>query len=66
MWDQSSLYATGTIDVMNSSAGGGSDGPIPPWVLGALGAGLIGIASRRIKITDSRCPEAVVATDADG
>jgi len=26
-----------------------TDGPIPPWALGALGVGLVGIASRRLK-----------------
>jgi hypothetical protein len=26
-----------------------TDGPIPLWALGALGAGLVGIASRRLK-----------------
>jgi len=26
-----------------------TDGPIPLWTLGALGAGLLGIASRRLK-----------------
>jgi uncharacterized repeat protein (TIGR01451 family) len=28
---------------------GGKDGPLPLWALGALGAGLIGIASRKLK-----------------
>jgi hypothetical protein len=36
-----------------ASLGGtaGSDGPVPPWALVVLGAGLFGIASRRIKST---------------
>jgi len=34
-----------------AAVGGGpsSDGPMPPWALGALGAGLVGIASRRLR-----------------
>ena len=32
-----------------SGNGGDSDGPLPLWALGALGAGLLGIASRRLK-----------------
>lgn len=32
-----------------STAANSTDGPIPVWALGALGAGLVGIASRRLK-----------------
>ncbi len=41
-----------TIAVTASSSGrsgGTTDGPIPLWALGALGAGLVGIASRRLR-----------------
>ncbi len=33
----------------NNGGGNSSDGPMPPWALGALGVGLLGIASRRLK-----------------
>lgn len=32
-----------------SGAAQATDGPLPTWALGILGAGLIGIASRRLK-----------------
>jgi hypothetical protein len=35
-----------------SAGGAATDGPLPPWALGIFGAGLIGIASRRLR--DSR------------
>jgi alpha-tubulin suppressor-like RCC1 family protein len=45
--------ATITITVTGGGAGGAgsgaTDGPLPLWALGALGAGLMGIASRRLK-----------------
>ena len=37
-----------TLTEVQPSAGGATDGPIPLWALGALGAGLVGIASRRL------------------
>jgi len=33
----------------NSGGGGATDGPLPPWALGMFGAGLVGIASRRLR-----------------
>ena len=44
-WNTTSLYTTGTIMVV----GGSEDGPLPLWAFGALGAGLVGIASRRLR-----------------
>jgi hypothetical protein len=44
--------STITITVTGGSSGSSSnstDGPLPLWALGALGAGLVGIASRRLK-----------------
>lgn len=41
-WTLTEVQASG-------SAGGATDGPIPIWALGALGAGFIRIASRRLK-----------------
>jgi hypothetical protein len=38
-----------TVAVSPPPGSGGADGPLPLWVLGALGAGLIGIASRKLK-----------------
>ncbi len=32
-----------------SGGAGATDGPLPPWALGIFGAGLIGIASRRLR-----------------
>jgi len=52
-WDMSALYTIGTITVENTSAGS-SDGPLPLWALGALGAGLVSIGSRRLKKTAHR------------
>ncbi len=46
VWNTGALYATGTISVTSPP----TDGPLPLWALGALGAGLLGIASRRRKI----------------
>ncbi len=43
--------ATITITVSGGS-GDSTDGPIPLWALGALGAGLLGIAARRLKKAD--------------
>ncbi len=48
-WNTSSLYTTGTILVTSASSGGSSDGPLPFWAFGALGAGIFGIASRRLR-----------------
>jgi len=44
--------ATITITVTGGSSGSSdnsTDGPIPLWAIGALGVGLVGIASRRLK-----------------
>ena len=35
--------------IYGASVPASTDGPLPPWALGALGAGLVGIASRRLK-----------------
>jgi len=46
--------ATIAITVAGGGSGGSensSDGPLPLWAMGALGAGLVGIASRRFKKT---------------
>lgn len=37
------LRPAGSSDASNSS-----DGPMPPWALGALGAGLLGVARARL------------------
>jgi hypothetical protein len=41
--------ATITITVATSGTVGPTDGPLPAWAFGLLGAGLISIASRRLK-----------------
>jgi len=33
----------------NGSGDGGADGPLPLWAIGALGAGLFGVAARRLR-----------------
>jgi uncharacterized repeat protein (TIGR01451 family) len=38
-----------TVAVSPPPGSGGADGPLPLWALGALGAGLIGIAARKLK-----------------
>jgi hypothetical protein len=41
---------TGSVALPSQTTGGGAtDGPIPLWALAALGAGFMGIASRRLK-----------------
>jgi len=35
--------------ISGSSGGGATDGPLPLWAIGALGVGLVSIASRRLK-----------------
>jgi hypothetical protein len=40
---------SGELSDNQSSPGSGGDGPIPLWALAALGATLVGIASRRLK-----------------
>jgi hypothetical protein len=39
-----------------SGGAGATDGPLPPWALGIFGAGLIGIASRRLRKRLSATP----------
>jgi hypothetical protein len=46
-WSTSALYTSGTISVTSQSAN--TEAPLPVWALGALGTGLIGIASRRMR-----------------
>jgi hypothetical protein len=46
-WNTSALYTTGTISVGSSE----SSAPMPLWALGVLGAGFLGIASRRLRKT---------------
>jgi len=48
VWNTSTLYTTGTISVTTAQAAS-TDGPISAWALGVLGAGLVGVASRRLK-----------------
>jgi hypothetical protein len=46
---QNSATVTITVSAAAPDSGASSDGPIPLWALCALGAGLVGIASRRLK-----------------
>jgi uncharacterized repeat protein (TIGR01451 family) len=41
----------------SSGAAPATDGPLPPWALGILGAALIGIASRRLTRRIARVPD---------
>jgi hypothetical protein len=42
---ENSATITITVNVLSPA----TDGPLPPWAMGLLGAGLIGIASRRLR-----------------
>jgi hypothetical protein len=53
VWNTSALYTTGTISVAQQSS---AAAPLPPWALGALGAGLVGLASRSLRANFSRPP----------
>jgi len=51
-YSQQSIVAIGVDNLIytaGSVSSGDSDGPLPLWALCALGAGLVGIASRRLK-----------------
>ncbi len=45
----STMMGSWSVTQSSASATSPTDGPIPLWALGALGAGLMGIASRRLK-----------------
>lgn len=48
--DTPGTAADWTLTVAPAS-GGPTDAPLPPWALGALGVGLVGIASRRLALS---------------
>jgi len=48
---ENSQTLTVTVSGSGNTTGGSADGPIPLWALSVLGAGLMGIASRRLKRT---------------
>lgn len=49
-WDTSQLYTTGGVSAVSAPtvSSSATDGPLPAWALGALGAGFLGIAARRL------------------